>query len=98
MNRRIGKVRNRGEKDGLTRADAERQLRRMIEAEAQRPQRIERTPTVDEAATALRERLAVEGAFANYLSFVRHTAEFRAGPATPLPTPAASQLGRPPEN
>jgi transposase len=37
VNKRIGKVRTRGQKDGITRADAERGLRRLVEAEMRRP-------------------------------------------------------------
>ena len=37
INKRIGKVRKRGEKDGITRADAERALRRLVEVESRRP-------------------------------------------------------------
>jgi hypothetical protein len=33
VNKKIGKVRQRGESDGITRADAERGLRRLVEAE-----------------------------------------------------------------
>jgi hypothetical protein len=33
VNKKIGKVRKRGEKDGITRAEAERGLRRLVEAE-----------------------------------------------------------------
>jgi hypothetical protein len=67
-NRKIGKVRPRGEKDGLTRTEAERALRRMIEAESMRraPTVDERPRTVDEVADLLRDRLAVEGARLSY--------------------------------
>lgn len=37
VNKKIGKVRKRGEKDGTTRAEAERGLRRPVEAESRRP-------------------------------------------------------------
>ena len=36
-NRRLGKVRTRGEKDGLTRAQAEREARRIIDTENDHP-------------------------------------------------------------
>ena len=64
VNKRIGKVRTRGQKDGITRADAERGLRRLVEAEARRPAPApsERSPTVDAVADELRGRLAIEGA------------------------------------
>jgi integrase len=68
VNRRIGKVRVRGESDGLTRAQAERGLRRLIEAESLRPRPSveERPRTVDEVADELRGRLAIEGARLSY--------------------------------
>ena len=61
VNRRIGKVRVRGKAGGLTRAEAERGLRRLIEAESLRPPPPveERPRTVDEVADELRERLAI---------------------------------------
>jgi integrase len=68
VNRRIGKVRARGESDGLTRSQAERGLRRLIETEVLRPRpSVEaRPPTVDEVADELRGRLAIEGARLSY--------------------------------
>jgi hypothetical protein len=39
VNRRIGTIRVRGESDGLTRTEAERGLRWLIEAEARLPPR-----------------------------------------------------------
>jgi integrase len=68
VNRRIGKIRARGESDGLTRTEAERGLRRLIEAEARRPPRApeRRPPTVDEVADELRGRLDIEGARLSY--------------------------------
>jgi hypothetical protein len=68
VNRRIGKVRVRGESDGLTRAQAERGLRRLSEAESLRPRpSVEEPPrTVDEVADELRGRLAIEGARLSY--------------------------------
>ena len=68
VNRRIGKVRARGESDGLTRSQAERGLRRLIEAETLRPRASveERPRTVDEVADELRGRLAIQGARLSY--------------------------------
>jgi integrase len=68
VNRKIGKVRKRGERDGITRADAERGLRRLVEAETRRPapSPSKRSPTVDDVADELRERLAIEGARLSY--------------------------------
>jgi integrase len=61
-------VRARGESDGLTRSQAERGLRRLIETEVLRPRpSVEaRPPTVDEVAEELRGRLAIEGARLSY--------------------------------
>src|SRR4051794_4356188 len=68
VNKKIGKVRKRGEKDGITRADAERGLRRLVEVETRRPEPSpeERARMVDEVADELRERLAIEGARLSY--------------------------------
>ena len=68
VNRKIGKVRARGETDGLTRTEAERGLRRLIEVESLRPPLSleERPRTVDEVADELRGRLAIEGARTSY--------------------------------
>jgi integrase len=68
VNRRIGKTRVRGETGGLTRSEAERGLRRLIEAETLRPRPSvdERPRTVDEVADELRGRLVIEGARTSY--------------------------------
>jgi hypothetical protein len=68
INRKIGEVCRRGEKNFITRAEAERGLRRLVEAEFQRPPQAAevRTPTVDEVTSELRERLAIEGARLSY--------------------------------
>jgi len=68
VNQKIGKVRTRGEKNGLTRAEAERALRRLVEADATQDARpvVERPKSVDEAANALRERLELEGIRPSY--------------------------------
>jgi hypothetical protein len=60
VNRRLGNMRARGEKEGLSRREAERVLRRLIEAQSLRPAPTpdEQPRTVDEAADALRERIA----------------------------------------
>lgn len=62
------KVRTRGEKDGITRAEAERGLRRLVEAESRppTPAPTERPRTVDEVCEAVRERIALEGARPSY--------------------------------
>ena len=68
VKRRIGAVRTRGEGDGMTRAQAERGLRRLIEVESLRPAPSiqERPRTVDQVADELRERLGIEGARLSY--------------------------------
>jgi integrase len=59
LNRKIGKIRSAGERDGLTRAQAEREFRRAQDEEDRtpRPVRGADIPTVDEVANSLRERL-----------------------------------------
>jgi hypothetical protein len=61
-------MRERGSADGLTRRDAERALRKLIEVEgAARPIAAgERRKTVDDAVNALRDKLALEGARLSY--------------------------------
>jgi integrase len=69
LNRRVGAIRAPGEGDGLTRAQAERQFRKIQEAEelAPRPAVGLRVPTVDEMARSLRERLELRGVRKSYL-------------------------------
>jgi integrase len=69
LNRKIGASRPVGERTGLTRAQAEREFRRLQGEEERRP-----TPadgharhTLDEAADSLRRKLALEGARKSYL-------------------------------
>jgi hypothetical protein len=57
VNRRLGKVRGRGEKDGLSRREADRLLRRLMEADQGRPQPEAQARTVDAVADVLRQRL-----------------------------------------
>lgn len=68
LNRRIGAVRDENATGGLTRTEAERQFRKLQEAEERRPIRagVERH-TLDEVIDSLRRRLAVEGARKSYL-------------------------------
>ncbi len=68
LNRRVGPVRAPGEANGLTRANAERQFRKMQEQEqlAPRPVAGARSPSVDEIAGSLRERLELRGARKSY--------------------------------
>jgi integrase len=69
LNRKVGPIRTPGIRDGLTRAQAEREFRRLQDAEERAPRPIRGTdiPSVDEAADSLRERLTVSGARRSYL-------------------------------
>src|SRR5579863_1232632 len=68
LNRKIGPIRRPGEDDGLTRAQAEREFRRLQDAEerAPRPVRGADTPTVDEVGDSLRQKLRLGGARRSY--------------------------------
>jgi integrase len=68
LNRRVGKVRSTGERDGLTRAHAEREFRRMQDVEERdpRPAPGAHVPSVDEVARSLRERLELRGTRVSY--------------------------------
>ncbi len=68
LNRRIGAVRDENATNGLTRTEAERQFRKLQEAEERRPLRagVDRH-TLDEVTDSLRRRLSVEGARKSYL-------------------------------
>jgi integrase len=68
LNRRIGAIRDERATTGLTRTEAERQLRRLQEAEERRPIRAGAAiRTLDDVIDSLRRRLAVEGARKSYL-------------------------------
>lgn len=69
LNRKLGAIRAPGTREGLTRAQAERELRRLQEAEAARPPRAAgaERQTVKDAADSLRRKLALEGARKSYL-------------------------------
>jgi hypothetical protein len=69
LNRKIGQIRTLGERDGLTRGQAERQFRRMQEAEEQTPRSVSRAElaTVEQVADSLRGKLALAGARRAYL-------------------------------
>jgi integrase len=68
LNRKIGKVRSVGERDGLTHTQAEREFRRLQEAEelTPRPRHDAEIPTVDAIADSLRERLELRGRRKSY--------------------------------
>ncbi|HEY1690343.1 MAG TPA: site-specific integrase [Solirubrobacteraceae bacterium] len=69
LNRKVGRIRRSGESDGLTRPQAERELRRLQDAEerAPKPARGVESPTVDEAGDSLRQELRIGGARRSYL-------------------------------
>jgi integrase len=68
LNRKVGPIRRPGEDDGLTRAQAEREFRRLQDAEerAPRPVRGADTPIVDEVGDSLRQKLRLGGARRSY--------------------------------
>ena len=69
LNRKVGGVRREGSSEGLTRAQAEREFRRLQDTEERSPAPPPDRPrvTVADAADALRRQLAVEGARKSYL-------------------------------
>jgi hypothetical protein len=69
LNRKVGRIRTPGTRDGLTRAQAEREFRRLQDAEerAPRPAPGAEIPTVDEVSDSLREKLALSGSRRSYL-------------------------------
>lgn len=69
FNRRVGPVRTTGSRDGLTRSEAEREFRRMQDAEERLPSPPREThrKTLDEVADSLRRQLALQGARKSYL-------------------------------
>lgn len=69
LNRVVGPVRTPGSSDGLTRAQAERALRRLQDTEerAPRPIRGAVVPTVDDVSDSLRQQLRLRGARRSYL-------------------------------
>jgi integrase len=69
LNRRIGKVREPGSSEGLTKTQAERAFRKLQEEEERRPRPAVEAArqTVNDAADSLRRRLALDGARKSYL-------------------------------
>jgi len=69
LNRRVGPVRTPGESDGLTRSQAERDFRRIQDAEERRPRPVRGAVplTVDEIIDSLRQKLRLSGARPSYL-------------------------------
>jgi integrase len=68
LNRRVGAVRTPASSDGLTRSQAEREFRKLQEAEelTPRPSASARSLTVDELASSLRERLELRAVRKSY--------------------------------
>lgn len=81
-NRRIGPVRRTGSGEGLTRAAAERELRRLQQQDELRPRPSPgtRAPTVDEAADSLRAELALRGSRPSYLQGCESMQRVHLGP------------------
>lgn len=69
VNRKVGAVRPVGTREGLTRAQAEREMRRLQEVETVRPAPVRSAErhSVRDAAESLRRQLALEGARKSYL-------------------------------
>ncbi|TMK99483.1 MAG: site-specific integrase [Actinobacteria bacterium] len=69
LNRKVGEMRSSGERNGLTRAQAEREFRRMQEEEERTPRRTRgaESPAVAAAADSLRRKLKLSGARPSYL-------------------------------
>src|SRR5438132_10647232 len=68
LHRRVGRVRTPGKGDGLSRAAAEHEFRRMQDAEERepRPARGAPLPTMDELATSLRNQQELRGLSRSY--------------------------------
>ena len=68
LNRKIGRVRTPGERDGVTRAQAEREFRRLQDAEERTPRPVPGAaiPTLDEVADSLRRKQKLEDARKSY--------------------------------
>ena len=82
LNRKVGRVRSVGERDGLTRTQAEREFRRLQDAEerAPRPRHDAEIPTVDTVADSLRQKLALGGARRSYLENCASMQRVHVGP------------------
>jgi integrase len=83
LNRKVGKARDEGERDGLTRAQAERAFRQLQEAEERTPapSGADRSITVADASHSLRRQLAVEGSRKSYLENVESMHRVHIAPA-----------------
>jgi hypothetical protein len=99
VNRRLGKIRERGSQEGISRREGERMLRRLMETETQPRVAIDvRARTVDEVAGELRGRLAIEGARLSQRrrsSSTPRSTVTRARPRRPMsPTTSSSEYWR----
>jgi hypothetical protein len=82
FNRRIGPVRSVGEADGLTRRQAERQFRRLQDAEERNPTPVDAgRHTVADACEALRHKKVIEGASRSHLANCERYLRLHIGPA-----------------
>src|SRR4051812_30417246 len=81
LNRRLGPVRSIGEADGLTRREAERKFRRVQDEEERRPTTRAVRHTVNEAADALRQKLALIGSSRSHLRNTERMQRLHIGPA-----------------
>ena len=69
VNRRLGKVRERGSHEGISRREAERALRELMASDVppkDDPRSDEPAPTVDEVVDQLRDKIEIEGARLSY--------------------------------
>jgi len=82
LNRKIGKMRQAGAAEGLTRSQAEKEFRRVQEVEEVAPRVVAgaRARTVDEMASSLRERLELRGVRKSYLETCEYMQRVHVGP------------------
>jgi integrase len=82
LNRRVGRVRAPGETDGLTRSQAEREFRRLQDAEERAPRPLPgaQAPTVEEVTASLRERIELRGASKSYVEACEYMQRIHIGP------------------
>lgn len=82
FNRRVGKVRSVGEADGLTRREAERQFRKLQDAEERNPTPVDAgRHSVADACEALRHKKVIEGASRSHLANCERYLRLHIGPA-----------------
>lgn len=81
LNRRLGPVRSTGEADGLTRREAERAFRHLQDEEERHPTRAAVRHTVNDAADALRQKLALVGSSRSHLRNTETMQRLHIGPA-----------------